>query len=68
MKQLRLIVPAVVLSSALTFGSVAMAASAHNIQTGAHTSNANDSAEDAAAKQEKQEQQSAARALWNALR
>lgn len=64
MKYLRLFAPAIILSSALTVGSGAMAASAHNIQTGAHTSNANDSAEDAVAKQEKQEQQGAARTPW----
>ena len=68
MKQLRLIVPAFVLAAALPLGAGAMAASAHNMQTGAHTSNANDSAEDAAAKQERQEQQGAARTPWNALR
>ncbi len=68
MKQLRFLVPSVVMSAALTLGPVAMAASAHNVQTGAHTSNANDSAEDAAAKQEKQEKQGSAREPWNALR
>ena len=68
MKQLRLVVPTMVFVSALTFGPVAMAASAHNMQTGAHTSNANDSAADAVAKQDKQEQQAAARVLWDALR
>ena len=68
MKQLRLIVPTLIFVSALTLGQVAMAASAHNTQTGAHTSNANDSAEDAVAKQDKQEQQAATRILWDALR
>ena len=68
MVRLRLLVPALMLATALPLGSTSFAASAHNIQTGAHTSNPNDSAEDAAAKQERQEQQGAARAPWDALR
>ena len=48
----------------LGFGLPAMAATAHNLQTGAHTSNVYDDAQSAAVKQQKQEEQS----FWSAAR
>ena len=63
MRHLRITVAALVLGS-LASTPAAMAASAHNLETGAHTANANDSRQDADSKQEKQEQQAAAHSVW----
>ena len=69
MTKLRVLLPAAaLLASSVAFAPVAMAASAHNLQTGAHTANANDSADDAVAKQMKLEEQSASRTPWAAFR
>jgi ribosomal protein L12E/L44/L45/RPP1/RPP2 len=65
-KDVRVMAAALLLGS-LALAPAAMAASAHNLQSGTHTANANDSREDADNKQQKQEQQAAARSVWAAF-